>query len=594
MKRDSDKLEQMRHSLAHLLAMAALERDPKVKLAIGPATDEGFYYDFEFSEGKAPSQEDLSSLEARIQELIDEKLEFKGSEVSAEKAREIFSAQGGSSSGGNDQPYKLDLIDEITKRGEKLTLYQSGTFVDLCRGGHVKNAKDIDPDAFILDRIAGAYWRGSEKNKMLTRIYGLAFENKKELDEYLAKRKEAEKRDHRKIGRELDLFTISELVGSGLPLFTPKGTILRDQVNAYSQGLRAKHGFQKVWTPHIAKTELYKTSGHWDKFGNELFLVKSQETEDEFVLKPMNCPHHTQIYASRPRSYRDLPIRLMETTTDYRDEKKGELSGLSRVRSLTQDDSHIFCSPEHIEEEYETIMEMVTEFYRTMGMGFRARLSFRDKKHPEKYLGEDALWEKAEDLLEKIAKRSHFEHFVAEGEAAFYGPKIDFLATDALGREHQLATAQLDFVQPSRFGLTYIDTDGKEKTPVMTHLAIAGSLERFLSVYIEHTGGAFPLWLSPVQIKVLPIAEAHKPYAAELFHALRDDGLRAELDQNDETLGKKIRNAKLEKVPYFLVIGDKEVAGRVATLESRDEGNVGPLPLSDVIERLKEEIKERK
>src|SRR3989344_4354413 len=416
---------------------------------------------------------------------------------------------------------------------------------------------------------------------------------KEELDAYEKQMEEAKKRDHRKIGKELGLFVFSDLVGSGLPLFTPKGTRLRDEISNFTEKLRLDRGFQKVWIPHLTKTDLYKTSGHWDKFGHELLLVKSQETGEDFVIKPMNCPHHQQIYASDQRSYRDLPIRYLETTTVYRDEKTGELSGLSRVRSITQDDSHIFCTPEQIEDEYQSIIEMVKIFFDAMGMKFRARLSFRDAKNPKKYLGEESLWERAQEILLKIAKKNNLDYFVAEGEAAFYGPKIDFMAMDAIGREHQLATPQLDFVQPARFGLEYTDTDGSKKTPVMIHLAIAGSLERFLSLYIEHTAGSFPLWLSPVQVKVLPIGEDEIPYAKDFEKLLKENGIRAELDDSNESLGKKIRNAKTEKIPYLAVIGKKETESGTVTLESRT-GSLGALQKEKVIVKLMDEIKLRK
>ena len=583
MNEHSEKLPALRHSLAHLLAAAVKELYPDAKATIGPAIETGFYYDFEFS--SPLSEAELPNIENKMRELLPNWDSFASRVVSLEEVTAQFP--------GN--PYKAELAKEVSDRSEKITFYTCGDFTDLCRGGHSENpSKEIPADAFKLDRIAGAYWRGDEKNKMLTRIYGLAFESKEKLDSYLQQQEEALKRDHRKLGKELDLFTFSELVGSGLPLFTPKGTILRDEINAYSQGLRLSRGFQKVWVPHIAKTDLYKTSGHWDKFGDELFLVKSQETDDEFVFKPMNCPHHQQIYASKPRSYRDLPLRYMETTTIYRDEKKGELAGLSRVRSITQDDSHLFCTPDQIDEEYQSIMEMVVEFYHTMGMKFRARLSFRDPAQPEKYIGEESLWDRAQDTLTRIAERNNFEHFIGIGEAAFYGPKIDFMATDAIGREHQLATAQLDFVQPARFGLTYADSDGAEKTPVMTHLAIAGSLERFLSVYIEHTAGAFPLWVAPVQIKILPVSEKHSEHGLKIQKKLQEAGIRAVLDTSNETLGKKVRGTKLEKVPAWLVIGDKEIEAGTLTLERRDSDTKENHTLSSLISSLTKEISERR
>ena len=442
--------------------------------------------------------------------------------------------------------------------------------------------------------VGGGYWRGDEKNKMLTRIYGTAFLNQQELEQYLHQLEEAKKRDHRVLGEKLDLFTISEYVGKGLPLFTPKGTLLRELLNEYSQQLRMVYGWQKVWSPHITKNDLYKISGHWDKFGEELFLVKSRETKDELVLKPMNCPHHQQIFASRSRSYKELPIKYMETTTVYRDEKAGELLGLSRVRSITQDDSHTFCTPDQIKTIYQELIDVVKTFYGTIGMKIKARLSFRDPKQPKKYLGKPALWEKAQDILLQIAKKNNLDYFVAEGEAAFYGPKIDFMATDALGREWQLATPQLDFVQPERFGLTYTDKEGKPQTPVMIHFALMGAIERFLSVYIEHTAGAFPVWLSPIQVSIIPISEKHLEYASQIAKRLQQENIRLELQDANETLGKKIRGAEIQKIPYLLILGDKEVTDNSISVRARSKGDLGQMKLEDFIEKITKEIVSKK
>ena len=578
-------LEEKRHTLAHLLAAAVLEKYPRAKPTIGPAVDNGFYYDFDFSGGEKPGEEELAALTEAMRALLPSWKDMAGAEVSPEDARNRFA----------NNPFKLELIDEIAGKGETLTLYTAGGFTDLCRGGHSEHpAKDIAPDSFTLDRVAGAYWRGDEKNPMLTRIYGLAFDTKEELDAYLAQREEAKKRDHRKIGKELGLFSFSDLVGAGLPLYSPKGTILRDELARFSEELQRAKGFQKVWIPHITKTDLYKKSGHWDKFGEELFLVKSQESSDEFVLKPMNCPHHTQIFASEPRSYRDLPIRYMETTTCYRDEKTGELSGLTRVRSLTQDDAHIFCTMDQVHQEFENIMNMIKTLYGALGMNFKARLSFSDPAKPEKYLGDRANWDKAEATIEEIAKKLGLNYVIAPGEAAFYGPKIDILVVDALGREWQCATEQLDFVQPTRFELEYTAEDGSKKTPVMIHKALLGTIDRFLGVYIEHTMGAFPLWLSPVQARVLPISEKHVAYAREAVAALKAAGIRADADDDNESLGKKIRAAKGEKIPYLLVVGDAEVEAKTLSVESRDAGKQGAMLLADFIARATEEIKTRK
>jgi threonyl-tRNA synthetase len=414
---------------------------------------------------------------------------------------------------------------------------------------------------------------------------------------------EAKKRDHRKLGKQLDLFTFSDLVGKGLPLFTPKGTILREELNTFSQGLRIKHGFQKVWIPHITKNELYKTSGHWDKFGDELFLVESQETSDKMVLKPMNCPHHTQIFASSPRSYKDLPIKYLETTTIYRDEKAGELLGLSRVRSVTQDDSHIFCRPDQIRDVFANLISISQEFYSTLGMELKARLSYRDATNPEQYFGEDELWEQAQATIKDMAVQNKLNFYEANGEAAFYGPKIDFMVTDALGREWQIATIQLDFVQPKRFGLTYVDQDGSEQTPVMIHYAIMGSIERFLSVYIEHTAGHFPLWLSPVQVAVLPLSEKFNEICQVINNQLRVSGIRSELDDENKTLPAKIRQWTLQKTPYMCIIGEKESQKSnhesndphdlFVSIRTREGEDQGMMNLYEFIQRLKNNIENK-
>ena len=577
-------LEEKRHTLAHLLAAAVLERYPHAKATIGPAVDTGFYYDFDFSGGEAPKEGDLESLQAAMEELLPSWETMAGTAVSEKDARDRF----------KDNPYKLELIDGIVEAGDPITLYTAGSFTDLCRGGHSDTpAHDLKPGSFRLERIAGAYWRGDENNAMLTRIYGLAFDTKEELEAYEAQVEEARKRDHRKLGVELDLFTFSPLVGSGLPLYTPRGTLVREELARFSEELQKKAGFEKVWIPHITKTDLYKTSGHWDKFGEELFLVKSQESSDEFALKPMNCPHHTQIYASKPRSYRDLPLRYMETTTCYRDEKTGELSGLTRVRSLTQDDAHVFCRPDQIKDEFTEIMGMIKELYGALGMHFKARLSFSDPAKPEKYIGDPALWKEAEETIEEIAKSLALDYVVAPGEAAFYGPKIDVMVVDALGREWQCATQQLDFVQPERFQLEYTDSDGQKKRPVMIHKALLGTLDRFMGVYIEHTAGSFPTWLSPEQVRILPIGDAHGAYANTVLTALKGAGVRASIAA-DDSLGKRIRAAKQEKVPYVLVLGDAEMSADTVTVESRDHGKEEAVPLAAFVERVRAEIAERR
>jgi threonyl-tRNA synthetase len=578
-------LEEKRHTLAHLLAAAVLERFPHAKPTIGPAIDTGFYYDFDFSGGPTPGEADLALLEDAMREMLPSWGDMDGVEVSESDARTRFA--------GN--PYKLEIIDGIVAASEPITVYTAGGFTDLCRGGHTEEpAKELKADAFALERIAGAYWRGDEKNAMLTRIVGLAFDTKEELDAYRVQQEEAKKRDHRKLGKELDLFTFSELVGSGLPLYTPKGTVLREELARFSEELQRAHGFDKVWIPHITKIDLYKTSGHWDKFGDELFLVTSQESSDQFALKPMNCPHHTQIYASQPRSYRDLPIRYMDTTTCYRDEKTGELSGLTRVRSLTQDDGHVFCTMDQIEEEFEAIMVMIKKMYGTLGLSFHARLSFSDPANPAKYLGEKATWDEAERILESIAKKLEIEYVIAQGEAAFYGPKIDIMVTDAIGRKWQCATEQLDFVQPTRFELEYTAEDGTKKTPVMIHKALLGTIDRFLGVYIEHTAGNFPTWMAPVQVTVLPVSDKQSDYAREVMASLKQAGVRATVNDANDSLGKRIRATKMEKVPYMLVVGDAEVTARTVSVESRDNGKEeAPAQLDEFVVRVAEEIRAR-
>ena len=574
-----------RHTLAHLMAKAIIDAFPHAKLTLGPAIDTGFYYDVDFSGGPTLGDDGLKDIQKAMKKLLNTWTTFSHREVTVEEARTIFA--------GN--PYKLELIEEIAERGETITLYTCGSgkseFTDLCRGGHCENpSAEIDADSFKLDKVAGAYWRGDEKNPMLSRIYGLAFSTATDLDAHLTMLEEAKKRDHRKLGKELDLFAFSDLVGSGLPLYTPRGTILRDELGGFSESLQRAAGFEKVWIPHITKIDLYKTSGHWDKFGDELFLVQSQESSDSFALKPMNCPHHTQIFASKPRSYRDLPIRYMETTTCYRDEKTGELGGLTRVRSLTQDDAHVFCRPDQIEAEFEAIMSMIKSMYGALGLKFTARLSFHDPDNRAKYLGSDELWHDAEAKIESVAKKLELDYFVAPGEAAFYGPKIDIMVIDAIGRQWQCATQQLDFVQPSRFGLEYTDKDGQKKTPVMIHKALLGTIDRFLGVYIEHTAGAFPLWLAPEQVRIVPVNDAHNDYADEVYALLKSHGVRVKLDTESDSMGKKIREAKTMKVPYFIVIGDQELADKTVTLEKRD-GTKEIIDLSTLLTKITEEIK---
>ena len=582
----AENIERIRHSLAHVLAIAVLKHDPEVKIAIGPSTDVGFYYDFEFSKGKELGEENLKKLEKEMRNVLKRGFEPERKEVEAKEARELF----------KDQPYKLELIEEIEEKikesGEKISAYTIGDFTDLCEGPHVKNSKDIKPDSFALSHIAGAYWRGDEKNIMLTRIYGVAFETKDELEKYLEMQKEAKKRDHRKLGKELDLFIFSDLVGPGLPLWTPKGTILRKELDAYVKLLRKKYSYQDVTIPHLTKKELYETSGHWDKFGDELFRIQTREGK-EYAVKPMNCPHHTQIFARKPHSYRDMPQRYAETTMVYRDEQSGELGGLTRVLSITQDDSHVFCRQSQVKDEFFSIWDIVDTFYKTFGFTLRVRLSFHDPKEIEKHLGTKEVWENAENALRSIAEERGADYFEAIGEATLYGPKIDFMAIDSLGREHQVATIQLDMNLPERFDLTCTNEKGEHERIVIIHCAVMGSLERFSAVLIEHLAGVFPFWLSPVQITVLPITDAHLEYAKEVAETLKAQDIRVELNEDSETLSKKIRNVKIQKTPYFLVIGDEEVKNKEVMLESRDDGKIGSMTTQALIERLIQEISQK-
>lgn len=593
---NENKIEYIRHTLAHLLAASVLELYPDAKPSIGPTIDNGFYYDFEFT--TPITAESLKDIEEKMRKLLPSWKEMAGKEVSPDEARELF----------KNNPYKLELIDEIVSKKEPVTLYTVGPsdpipytlvpntsfFTDLCRGGHITNpAKEIPSDCFKLSRIAGAYWRGDEKNKMLTRIYGLVFESKEELEKYETMLKEAEKRDHKKLGKELDLFAFSDLIGSGLPLWTPRGTLIRNLLDDYVWELRKEHGYQKVEIPHITKKDLYERSGHWDKFKDELFKITTREGH-LFAMKPMNCPHHTQIYARKKWSYRELPQRYANTTTCYRDEQSGELSGLSRVRSFAQDDAHVFCRESQVKEEFLKIWDIVNTFYKTFGFNLKVRLSLHDPNHPEKYLGDKLRWDRSENTLREMLKEKGVEFYEGVGEAAFYGPKHDFMAYDSLGRQWQVATIQLDVNMPDRFDLNCTNEKNEEERIVMIHAAIMGSLERFMSILIEHIGGNFPLWLSPVQVKVIPVAEAHFATAERVNDLLSEQMIRSEIDLSNDGFGKKIRNAKTSKIPYFIIIGDKDMAVNKVTLESRDKGQIGQMGMEEVVERLTIEIKEKK
>ena len=574
------ELEHLRHSCSHLLAAAVMELWPKAKLTLGPAIEDGFYYDIDFGDIKI-SEEDFPKIEQKMHELVKNWKGFEKHEVTKDEALKEFK--------GNE--YKEELIEEHSKEG-KLTVYQSGEFRDLCRGGHIDNPSE-ELKYFKLLTVAGAYWRGSEKNKMLTRIYGTVFPTQKELDDYLSLQEEAKKRDHRKLGRELDLFTFSELVGSGLPLYTPKGALLRRLINEYVESVQSVQGYTQVWTPQIAKAELFKTSGHYDKYKDSMFRVVSNYSEEEFFLKPMNCPQHTQIYASKPRSYKDLPIRLTDFAMLYRDEKPGELSGLARVRAFSTDDCHTFCREDQVDFEVDTELAMTKEIMQTFGLSYKYRLSTHDPKHPEKYIGDPKIWDKTEKWAVEIMKRNKIEYFDGPGEAAFYAPKMDLIARDSLGREWQLSTVQIDYFLPERFKLTYIDSDGKEKRPVMIHRAILGSSERFLMVLIEHFAGNFPTWLTPVQVKILPITDKQLDYARNVKIALKNSGIRVELDDRNETLQAKIRTAQMEKVAYMFIVGGREEEAKTVAVRKRNGEDLGPKDLDDFINALKKEIDEK-
>jgi threonyl-tRNA synthetase len=576
-----NKLSNLRHSTAHLMAAAVMELYPNAKHTIGPAIENGFYYDFDFGDEKI-TEADLPKIEKKMRDLASSFKSFDKVEVSPKEALAKF----------KDNPYKKELIEELKEKGETITFVKSGDFVDLCRGGHTENP-DKELKHFKLLSIAGAYWRGSEKNKMLTRIYGTAFASKEELDEYLRNIEEAKKRDHRKLGRELDLFTFSDLVGSGLPLYTPKGALIRRLINEHVENVQAKQGYQQVWTPQIAKADLFKTSGHYDKYKDSMFRVVSNYSDEEFFLKPMNCPQHTQIYASKPRSYKDLPIRLTDFAMLYRDEKPGELSGLARVRSFSQDDCHIFCREDQVDEEVDRALEMTKEIMKTYGFKYKYRLSTRDLNHPEKYIGDPKVWDKVEKWAEKIMERNKIDHFDGPGEAAFYAPKMDLIATDGLGREWQLSTVQIDFFLPERFNLTYTDDKGKEQRPVMIHRAIIGSPERFLMILLEHFGGAFPTWLSPVQVKVLPITDKVNLYAKTVFDSLLKESIRVELADKNDTLGAKIRDAQMEKVPYMVILGEREEKEGKISVRTRDGKDLGQKDLDTFAKGILKEIAEK-
>ncbi|HMS91123.1 MAG TPA: threonine--tRNA ligase [Candidatus Absconditabacterales bacterium] len=620
-----------RHSLSHVLAQAVQRSlDPAARLGIGPAIDTGFYYDFIFSEGVELKEENLKEINKTMTKIVKESQIFHRIELNYEQAKEIITMLG--------EAFKIELIDEFKAEGETIFSYYINTipasakdallkgskpeymskyekintyidslnlqnltfniensfitFIDMCEGPHVENTKEINPDAFKIDKIAGAYWRGNEKNPMMTRIYGLAFEDKNALKAYIEMMEEAKKRDHRVIGAKQKLFTISPLVGAGLPMLQPNGMIIRKEIENYLRELHKDKGYQRVWTPHLCKHDLYIKSGHINKYGDNLFKVKGRE--EEFFMKPMNCPHHMQIFADNQFSYRDMPVRYFEPATVYRDEKTGELGGLLRVRAITQDDGHLFCRASQIEEEVSTIVEIIKSFFTTMGMmdNYRVSLSVRGEDR-SKYLGSDDVREKAEGGLEKAAIANNLPFKKILGEAAFYGPKLDFMFKDCLGRERQLSTIQCDFNLPERFELDFTNEKGEKERPVVIHRAISGSLERFMGVMIEHFAGAFPLWLSPQQIKIIPVADPFIDYANEVNENMKKQGLRASIDMSDDTFSKKIRNAEVMKIPYIVIVGEKEETTKTLSIREYKSKKQYESPITEFIEKCINEVKTR-
>jgi threonyl-tRNA synthetase len=591
-------LETMRHSAAHVLAAAIMKLFPEAKLGVGPVIENGFYYDVMVNRAITP--DDFKDIEREVYRIINSKVAMKREEMSIDDAIAFFAAR--------KQDFKVELLKDLKTRGttavaedeagdvdsakpDTASVYYTGDFVDLCRGPHVGNTSEIG--AVKIDKVASAYWRGKAENPQLQRIYGLAFKTKEDLQAYEKLLEEAKKRDHRKLGKELGLFVFSDLVGPGLPLWTPKGTVVRDLLNDFVWALRKRHGYMRVAIPHITKKDLYETSGHWAKYADDLFKIQTRDGHT-FAMKPMNCPHHTQIYASEPRSYRELPVRYAETTMVYRDEQTGELSGLSRVLSITQDDAHVFCRQSQVRSEAEIVWDIIQTFYKAFGFTLTPRLSRRDPLKADKYMGKVEDWDKAEAALREILVEKKVEWVDGPGEAAFYGPKIDFMAKDALGRVWQVATIQLDFNQPNNFDLTCVNEKSEKERILMIHCAIMGSIERFMSILIEHFAGAFPNWLAPVQVKVLAVGESHRPFAEKLARELVDLGIRAEADVSDETVGKKVRHAEGMKIPYMLVVGDKEAGGGALAVRTRGSRDMVEMEKSAFVAMVEADTKERK
>ena len=581
---ESESLQKIRHTTSHIMAMAVQKLFPKVQVTIGPWTENGFYYDFDSPEPF--TEKDLKKIRKEMIKIVNRKLPVIREEVSREEAKRRIEAQ--------NEPYKLEILDSIE---EPITIYHLGEqWWDLCAGPHVESTADIDPKAFALESVAGAYWRGDETKAQLQRIYGTAWETPKQLAEYQRRQEEALKRDHRKLGKELGLFIFADPVGPGLPLWTPKGTILRSQLEDFLKQEQIKRGYSPVVTPHIGKVDLFKTSGHWQKYKEDLFPMMAEDeasakAEQGFVLKAMNCPFHVQIYKSELRSYKELPIRYAEFGTVYRYEQSGELGGLTRVRGFTQDDAHLFVTPEQLDDEFLKVVDLIQSTLKALQLdkSFKARLSFRDPAL-DKYLGSDEAWNKAENAIRRAVEKLGMNHFEGIGEAAFYGPKLDFVVEDALQREWQLGTVQVDYNLPERFGLEYVAEDGSRQRPIMIHRAPFGSLERLIGILIEEYAGDFPLWLAPVQVRLLPVRDVHFDYVKEVAAKMRAVGIRAEADTSGDRLGKMIRNAEKQKIPVMAVVGDNEVADNTLSIRTRASGELGAIAVTEAIDKLLEAI----
>jgi threonyl-tRNA synthetase len=574
------KIDTIRHSLSHVMAHAVKNIYGNVKFGIGPTIENGFYYDMGFKNPLTP--EDLPKIEKRMRELIKQSIKFEKSLKTKTEAKKIF----------KDQPYKLELIKEL--EAAKATIYKSGDFVDLCAGPHIKSTKEINSDGFKLTKIAGAYWKGSEKNPMLTRIYGVAFESKQELENYLAQIEEAEKRDHRILGKKLDLFVFTDLVGKGLPLFTEKGSIIRREMERFIVDEEIKRGYKHVYTPDIAKVDLYKKSGHYPYYKDSMYPVMKVEGE-ELILRPMTCPHHFQLYASKPRSYKELPMRIAELAKQFRYEKSGELSGLFRVRLFCLADAHIICKKEQASDEINGVLDLIEYVAEALGLektkDYRYRLSLGDRKDNKKYYKDDKSWGFAENILRTVLKQRKAPFFEAKGEAAFYGPKIDIQMKDFSGKENTAFTVQYDFVMPKRFELTYIDKDGSKKEAIVIHRSSIGAIERVMAFLIEHYAGALPFWLSPIQVEILPVGEKHRKFAEQTSKKFKENGFRVEISDSDDTVGKKIREAELQKIPYIIVVGDKEMNSNNLAVRSRGKKDIDTIDTDKFIEIIKKELK---